>query len=350
MTKIRNIKNLIWLVLPIIVIAPLLLPSYTTLMTYIWVMIVLALTWDMLGGQTGYTSFGNIIFFGVGMYVCAVVQRDMFTSGLDRFERVSEIVVSLNTSEYFISLATGALAGGLVAVLLAVILGAGILGMRGHYFAICTLGLGHAAAEIASGIDYIGAGSGMVTPIYPSDVTIGKEVFYFYVFFILALITFFVFKKVYESQFGLALNAIRDNENKAESMGIHTTQYKVTGWSISAFFLAIAGAGLGNVIGFIDPVDIAFAGPTFGVWMIVMAILGGKGTLWGPVVGACILYLSKEAFWTYLLGWDKVALGLLIVVIVVYFPKGIFEWIKEKKQFNNRIMPKKEKANEFISS
>ena len=111
MTKIRNIKNLIWLVLPIIVIAPLLLPSYTTLMTYIWVMIVLALTWDMIGGQTGYTSFGNIIFFGVGMYVCAVVQRDMFTSGLDRFERVSEIVVSLNTSEYFISLATGALAG-----------------------------------------------------------------------------------------------------------------------------------------------------------------------------------------------------------------------------------------------
>lgn len=339
-TKIK-LNNLIWLGLPIIVVAPLLLPGYTTLMTYIWVMIVLALTWDMLGGQTGYTSFGNITFFGVGMYVSAVIQRDMFTSGIDRFERVSEIVVSLSASEYFISLGTGALAGGVVAVLLAVILGSGILGMRGHYFAICTLGLGHAAAEIASGIDYIGAGSGMVTPIYPEDVVLGKEIFYFYVFFLLALVTFVVFKKIYKSQFGLALNAIRDNENKAESMGIHTTQYKVAGWSISAFFLAIAGAGVGNVIGFIDPVEIAFAGPTFGVWMIVMAILGGKGTLWGPVVGACVLYLSKEVFWTYLLGWDKVALGLMIVVIVVYFPKGIFGWVEERKQFNKLIMSQK---------
>ena len=337
---ITNIKlnKLMWLALPIIALAPLLLPGYTTLMTYIWIMIILALTWDMLGGQTGYTSFGNILFFGVGMYVCAVVQREMFTSGLDRFERISEIVVSLNASEYFISLAIGALAGGFVAVLLAIILGAGILGMRGHYFAICTLGLGHAAAEIAGGIDYIGAGSGMVTPIYPSDAYIGKDFFYFYVFFLLVLITLFVFRKIYKSQFGLALNAIRDNENKAESMGIHTTQYKVTAWSISAFFLAIAGAGVGNIIGFIDPVDIAFSGATFGVWMIVMAILGGKGTLWGPVVGACILYLSKEAFWIYLLGWDKVALGLLIVVIVVYFPKGIFSWAAERKQLNNRIM------------
>jgi branched-chain amino acid transport system permease protein len=340
MTKTKQ-NTLMWLALPIMALAPLLFPSHTTLMTYISVMIVLALTWDMLGGQTGYNSFGNIFFFGVGMYVCAVVQRDMFTSGLDRFERISEVVVSISASEYFISLATGALAGGVVALLLAVILGSGILGMRGHYFAICTLGLGHAGAEIASGIDYIGAGSGMVTPIYPSDAFIGKEFFYFYAFLLLALITFSIFRKIYKSQFGLALNAIRDNENKAESMGIYTTRYKVTAWSISAFFLAIAGAGVGNVIGFIDPVEIAFSGPTFGVWMIVMAILGGKGTLWGPVVGACILYLSKEAFWTYLLGWDKVALGFLIVVIVVYFPKGIFGWIEERKQFKNRVTAQK---------
>jgi branched-chain amino acid transport system permease protein len=295
----------------------------------------------MLGGQTGYTSFGNILFFGVGMYVCAVVQRDMFSSGLDRFERVSEVVVSLNASEYFISLAVGTFSGALVAVFLAVILGSGILGMRGHYFAICTLGLGHAAAEIASGTEYLGAGSGMVTPIYPSGLLVGKEEFYYYAFLLVAVTTFFLFKKIYQSQFGLALNAIRDNENKAESMGIHTTQYKIAGWSITAFFLAIAGAGVGNVIGFIDPVEIAFSGPTFGVWMIVMAILGGKGTIWGPVLGAIILYSAKETFWTYLLGWDKVALGLLILIIVVYFPKGILGYFKERKQLSNSILSQK---------
>ncbi len=334
-------NNFIWLGLAISAIAPFFFPNHITLLTYIWVMIILALTWDMLGGQTGYTSFGNILFFGVGMYVCAVVQRDMFSSGLDRFERVSEVVVSLNASEYFISLAVGTFSGAIVAVLLAVILGSGILGMRGHYFAICTLGLGHAAAEITSGIEYLGAGSGMVTPIYPSELLLGKEEFYYYAFLLVAITTFFLFRKIYQSQFGLALNAIRDNENKAESMGIHTTQYKIAGWSISAFFLAIAGAGVGNVIGFIDPVEIAFSGPTFGVWMIVMAILGGKGTIWGPVLGAIILYSAKETFWTYLLGWDKVALGLLILIVVVYFPKGILGYFKERKQLSNSILSQK---------
>ncbi|MDP6163291.1 MAG: branched-chain amino acid ABC transporter permease [Candidatus Thioglobus sp.] len=341
MMKENKQNTLIWLGLAISAIVPLLLPNHITVLTYIWVMIILALTWDMLGGQTGYTSFGNILFFGVGMYVCAVVQRDMFSSGLERFERVSEIVVNLSVSEYFISLAIGTISGAIVAVILAIILGSGILGMRGHYFAICTLGLGHAAAEITSGIEYLGAGSGMVAPLYPSEFLMGKEVFYYYSFLLVAVATFFLFKKIYKSQFGLALNAIRDNENKAESMGIHTTQYKIAGWSISAFFLAIAGAGVGNVIGFIDPVEIAFSGPTFGVWMIVMAILGGKGTIWGPVLGAIILYSAKETFWTYLLGWDKVALGLLILIVVVYFPKGILGYFKDKKQLSDNVLSPK---------
>ena len=341
MMKENKQNTLIWLGLAISAIVPLLLPNHITVLTYIWVMIILALTWDMLGGQTGYTSFGNILFFGVGMYVCAVVQRDMFSSGLERFERVSEIVVNLSVSEYFISLAIGTISGAIVAVILAIILGSGILGMRGHYFAICTLGLGHAASEITSGIEYLGAGSGMVAPLYPSEFLMGKEVFYYYSFLLVAVATFFLFKKIYKSQFGLALNAIRDNENKAESMGIHTTQYKIAGWSISAFFLAIAGAGVGNVIGFIDPVEIAFSGPTFGVWMIVMAILGGKGTIWGPVLGAIILYSAKETFWTYLLGWDKVALGLLILIVVVYFPKGILGYFKDKKQLSDSVLSPK---------
>ncbi len=341
MIKENKQNTLIWLGLAISAIVPLLLPNHITVLTYIWVMIILALTWDMLGGQTGYTSFGNILFFGVGMYVCAVVQRDMFSSGLERFERVSEIVVNLSVSEYFISLAIGTISGAIVAVILAIILGSGILGMRGHYFAICTLGLGHAAAEITSRIEYLGAGSGMVAPLYPSEFLMGKEVFYYYSFLLVAVATFFLFKKIYKSQFGLALNAIRDNENKAESMGIHTTQYKIAGWSISAFFLAIAGAGVGNVIGFIDPVEIAFSGPTFGVWMIVMAILGGKGTIWGPVLGAIILYSAKETFWTYLLGWDKVALGLLILIVVVYFPKGILGYFKDKKQLSDSVLSPK---------
>lgn len=315
---------------------PFFMADYLTLLSYIWVMILLALSWDIIGGQMGYNSFGNIIFFGIGMYSSALVQRDMYSVGVGTFDSVADQMPTVMTnSEYFISLATGTLLGAIVAVILAIILGSGILGMRGHYFAICTLGLGIAAGEIASGIDYIGAGSGMVTPLYPETAG-SKEMFYYYFFFIFAIVAFVSLKKIYASRFGLAINAIRDDEDKAEAMGLHTTQYKIVAWSLSAFFLAVTGAGVGNLIGFIDPIEVAFAGSSFGVWMILMAILGGKGRLWGPVLGALVFYITKEFFWTYLLGWQRVALGLLMVIIVVYFPTGILGWIDERWPSNQK--------------
>jgi branched-chain amino acid transport system permease protein len=127
----------------------------------------------------------------------------------------------------------------------------------------------------------------------------------------------------------LAINAIRDDEDKAEGMGLHTTRYKRTAWCISAFFLGISGAIFGNMIGFIEPREVAFPTVTFGIFMVLMVLLGGKGTLWGPVVGATIFHTIKEVTWTYLLGWQWVALGLLIVVIVVYFQQGIVGWLME---------------------
>lgn len=312
------------------VAAPFLFPGYTTVLAFVWLMVLLSLSWDVIGGQMGYNSFGNIVFFGLGMYVAAVVQRDMFSSGVDRFaDAASAAAVRMSQSEYFISLAVGVVLAVIICVILAIVLGSLILSMRGHYFAICTLGLGIAAGEIASGIDFIGAGSGMVTPIFPEAAGSRERFFYFY-FFILAVITFLVLNKIYKSRFGLMLNAIRDDEDKAEAMGLHTTRYKTIAWSIAAVVLAIAGAGAGNLIGFIDPIDVAFAGSTFGVWMILTVILGGKGTLWGPVIGAVIFYATKEIFWTYLLGWQRVALGLLIVLIVVYFPTGILGWARER--------------------
>ena len=147
---------------------------------------------------------------------------------------------------------------------------------------------------------------------------------------LLAVVTFVTLKWAYSTRFGLVLNAIRDNEDKAEAMGIHTMRYKIIGWMVSAFFVGIAGGLMGHINGYIEPTEIAFAGPTFGVFMVLMAILGGKGTLWGPLVGATIFHLFKEGFWTYFLGWQYVALGVLIIVIVVYFPEGVMGWLREK--------------------
>ena len=126
------------------VLAPLVFPDYRTQIAMLWVMIIFAQTWDVMGGQMGYNSFGNIVFFGIGIYASAVVQRDW---GL----------------EYFVGLGAGMIVGAMLAVAAAAIMGFLILRMRGHYFAIATLGLGIAAGEIASGWEFVGAGSGMVT-------------------------------------------------------------------------------------------------------------------------------------------------------------------------------------------
>lgn len=324
---IKTNKSLFYgLALAAALAAPFLAPNYQTQMAFLWLMILFALTWDTMGGQMGYNSFGNVVFFGIGMYATAVIQRDLFFS-VDEFASSAGRVDALTPDQYLGGLALGMGSGAVLAVVVAFILGMGILGLRGHYFAICTLGLTIAIGEIASGIDYIGAGSGLVTPVYPSALG-EKGLFYYFIFLILAVLTFFSLRWLYSGQFGLAINAIRDDEDKAEAMGLHTTRYKTVAWCVSALFLSLAGGAAGNLIGFIDPINVAFSGATFGVWMVLMAILGGKGTLWGPVIGAAVFHITQELFWTYLFGWQRVALGLLIVVIVVFFPLGIMGWAR----------------------
>ncbi|MFL5437502.1 MAG: branched-chain amino acid ABC transporter permease [Myxococcales bacterium] len=298
---------------------PAVLPAWQTQMSYLVIMVVFSLTWDLLGGQMGYNSFGNVFFFGLGMYACAVVQRDVHLA-------------------YPVTLVLGIAAGAIVAVAAAAVLGSGILALRGHYFAIGTLGLGILAGELAAGWDYVGGGGGLVPPQYPGALG-GRETFFYYFCFALAAATFFTLRWLYGGRFGLAINAIRDDEDKAEAMGLRTTRYKTAAWCVSAFFLGIGGAIVGNISGFIDPRETAFAGSTYGVWMVLMAILGGKGTLWGPVLGAVIFHVTKELFWTYLLDWQQVALGFLIVVIVVFFPVGILGWARERwpAKFGHRV-------------
>ena len=305
-------KKLLWVVLLVISLAaPWLFPSILTQLAFLWLMILFALTWDILGGQMGYNSFGNVVFFGLGMYMCAVIQRD---SGLS----------------YFPALFIGMAAGAVFATVVSMILGPAMLGLRGHYFAIGTLGLAVAAGDLSAAIEYIGAGSGMTPPLFPGEVVEGQR-FYYYVLFVIAVACFFLLRLLYARRFGLMLNAIRDDEGKAEAMGLHTTRSKVVAWCVAAFFLGLAGGPVGNLAGFIDPTELAFAGSTFGVWMVLMAILGGRGSLWGPVVGAVIFHTTQELFWTYLLGWQRVAMGLLIVVIVLYFPQGIMGWVKQRR-------------------
>lgn len=308
--------------------APFIAPDFTTQVSYLWLMIVLALTWDMQGGQMGYNSLGNIFFFGVGMYTSAVVQVGLWHPVGEYTYAAGINVFTFTPEQYFIGLALGIPIGGLLCSLLAIPLGWVLFGLRGPYFAIGTLGLAVAAGELAGTWEWIGAGSGISMPPYPGDDPDAAKITFYYLNFALAVATFATCAWLYATRFGLAINAIRDDEVKAEGMGLHTTRYKIANWAIAAFYIGMGGAIFGNIVGYIEPLEVAFQTINFGVFMVVMALLGGKGTLWGPVVGAVIFHTIKEVTWTYLLGWQWVALGVLIVVIVVYFQDGLMGWLR----------------------
>jgi len=328
-----NKNILIFIIILLLTItAPHLIPSRVVYFTTLSIFIVLAMTWDVQGGQMGYNSFGNIVFFGLGMYVCISTQVGLFFDVFEWNESGGEKTFLHTPNQYFIGLVAGLILAGLIPPIIAYLIGGGILGLRGHYFAIGTLGLGVAAAELAGGIDTIGGTVGMTVPVFPKDVGnihTDKLIFY-YLSVALVFGAFFFLRWLYTTRFGLALNAIRDDEDKAESMGMPTKKYKTLGWCISAFFLGIAGGISGNVVGYVDPHDIAFAGATLGVWMVLMAILGGKGTLWGPIIGAIVFYLLKDFLWVKFLGWQRVTLGFLIVIIVIFFPTGIMGYLRTK--------------------
>jgi len=336
------------LVLAAGIVAPLLFPGYTTQIALLWLMILFALTWDIVGGQMGYNSLGNIFFFGAGMYISAVVQVGMFTDvGAYTSARGGEQLV-LGYADYFLSLFAGMGLAAIGCVLFAIVLGWVLLGLRGPYFAIGTLGMALSARELAGTWDYIGAGTGIAMPVYPGLPHEKSVVFYIFLF-ILAILTFISVRWLYSTRFGLAINAIRDDEEKAEAMGVHTARHKIVAWSVSAFFLGMSGAVFGNIIGFVEPQEVAFPATTFGIFMVVMSLLGGKGTLWGPVIGATLFHVIKEATWTYMLGWQWVALGVLIVVNVVFFQQGILGWVQEKWPEKFGLIVEEDPAEELAS-
>jgi branched-chain amino acid transport system permease protein len=310
--------------------APLVFPAYTQQFSALWVLIILAMTWDMQGGQMGYNSLGNIFFFGIGMYVSAVVQVEIahdigeytYAGGIELFE--------FTDGQYFTGLTLGIIAAGIVCCLLAFPLGWILFGLRGPYFAIGTLGVAIAAGEMVGTWEWVGAGQGISMPPFPGDPDTAKFVLYL-MNMVTGVVCLAVIAWLYSTRFGLALNAIRDDEQKAEGMGLRTLWIKQVCWAIAAFFVGICGAIYGNTVGFIEPLEVAFQTIYLGIFMVVAVLLGGKGTLWGPVVGAVVFHTLKEVTWTHFLGWQWVTLGILIVVIVVYFQEGIMGWLQRQR-------------------
>lgn len=316
--------------LAVILAAPFLLPGFRTQLAALWLMIIVALTWDMTGGQMGYNSLGNIVFYGTGMYVAAIVTIGLAYDVGDYTSAFGGGVYEFTDAQYFTGMLLGVAGAGFFCAACALIIGYITFGLRGPYFAIGTLGVAIATGELVSNWDWVGGGQGIALPVYPGDLDTGKLVFYF-LFAATGVVLFIFLKWLYGTRFGAAINAVRDDEEKAEAMGLHTLRYKLITWSMSAFFVGVAGGISAFQLIHFEPLETAYQTVNLGIFMVVCVLLGGKGTLWGPIVGAVLFHLFKEVTWTYLLGWQWVALGALIVITVVYFQDGVMGWLMQQK-------------------
>jgi branched-chain amino acid transport system permease protein len=317
-------------VLAITLVAPFLFPAFGTQLATLWLMIIVALTWDMTGGQMGYNSLGNIFFYGTGMYVAAVISIALVYDVGSYTDASGGGIFEFTDQQYFSGMLIGIIGAGFFCSATAVIIGYLTFGLRGPYFAIGTLGVAIAAGELVSNWDWIGGGQGIALPVYPGDLDQGK-IFFYFLFAITGVVLFLFLRWLYQTRFGAAINAIRDDEEKADAMGIHTLRYKLVTWAMAAFFVGIAGGISAFQLIHFEPLETAYQTINLGIFMVVCALLGGKGTLWGPVIGAILFHVFKEVTWNYFLGWQWVALGALIIITVVYFRDGVMGYLLHTK-------------------
>ena len=255
---------------------------------------VLAQGWNIIGGYTGYASFGNSVFYGLGSYGVAIAMV-----------------------QWHLPFAVGLAFGVLLAVVFALLLGVPVLRLRGHYFAIATLALAGVMAAIVSNVPLAGQNIGLVLPPLNDD-----RLFYGLALGLLAIATAVVYWLT-RSRFGFGLIAIRENEDGAAVMGVNTTLYKVMAFTLSGVLSSLAGGIHAYWITFLDP-ESAFD-IRLNVKMIIMAVFGGAGTVLGPVIGAFTLSAISEWLSSEVTSIATLFFGAVIVAAVVLMPHGLMD-------------------------
>ena len=194
--------------------APFLFPAHTVQFAVFWIFVLFALTWDTMGGQMGYNSLGNIVFFGLGMYICAVTQIGLVYNVGEYTAASGAIKIDFTNHQYYAGLALGVFLAAIGPVILAAILSWILLGLRGPYFAIGTLGVAIAAAELTNAWNWVGGGSGISMPVFPGGPGM-RERFFYGACMLAAMACYLFLRWLYSTRFSLAINAIRDDEDKA---------------------------------------------------------------------------------------------------------------------------------------
>lgn len=263
---------------------------------------VLAQSWNIIGGFAGYPSFATAAFFGLGAYTGAILQAGGLPMPL------------------------AWLAACLAALVFAILLGMAILHLKGHYFAIASLVVAEVLLEITtSWTDLTGGGMGLNLPILRTSIEAQARLFFWSMLF-LAVAALALNAYVASSRIGFALRCIRQNEDASSMVGINTTFYKVLGFALSAVLVGGAGAMYASWVFYIEPPDVYSV--LTSVKPIVMALLGGAGTILGPVIGAALFLVMEEVVWRNFLSIHAGVLGLIIVLLIFFLPHGLLGLVR----------------------
>ena len=259
---------------------------------------ILALSWNVVGGFAGYPSFATAAFFGFGAYTAGV----LLSKG--------------------VPLSVAVTAAGLASFVMTCLLGAALLRLRGHYFAIASLSLIEVFRELVNNaIDLTGGGMGLNIPLTSGASVMADATFFFYVMWGLLLGTALMVVIVAGSKLGFGLACIRQNETAANMIGLNTTLYKSVAFGLSACFVSAAGGVYAAWVHYIDPSDVFDI--LYSVKPIVMALIGGLGSPLGVLVGAFVYLGLEEVVWRNYIQIHSGVLGVLIVVLLLFLPHGL---------------------------
>ena len=264
----------------------------------------LAQSWNFIGGLAGYPSFGTAAFFGLGAYTSGVLQN------------------------HGVPMIAGWGMGGLAALVFAAFIGGAILHLRGHYFAIASLIIAEMLREIVNTTpDLTGGGMGLNLPILRTSVGAQAQ-YFFFAMLALAVAATATAIVVQHSKLGFGLRCIQQNEDAASILGVNAYAYKTAAFVLSAVYVGIAGGIYASWVNYIEPPDVFDV--LIAIKPLVMVLLGGIGTIFGPVIGAVILLTFEEVVWRNFLTIHAAALGVIIILLVLFLPNGLLSLVREK--------------------
>jgi len=276
------------------------------LLSLVFMWIALAGCWNLMSGYTGYIDFGPVTYFGAGAYATA-----LFMIRLDL--------------PFFVSLVLS----GILCAFLAFLIGLATLRIRGAYFAIATFAAAEALKQIVLegdrvvGFEFFGGSHGLTLPVPPPS-----EFFYY---FLLAFTVLVIGISFYleRSKFGYGLRAIRGSEQGAELSGVPTLSLKIKAYILSSSLIGCIGGMEAYWLTYIIPEDVFNVLRT--IQMVIMTLLGGMGTIWGPVIGATFLTLVGEFLGTKFVYDYLILLGIVIIIVILLLPRGIVNLVKSKR-------------------